>query len=306
VFPQDQQAGPDPTPREQRIFWTADDDKARTFDEWRAKQAERDNRYLQYMQTKEGQGVRTMLKRWFLGTKTEPASKVVSNRFLRDASTPGSHTWRLIHTVYHNSTHRPPISAHQLLLLVLLVSRTRRMTNDQVLAYIGTVSQYWAAPSRRADLQTQLNIAASSGLFTAVQCDSQGAHHCDYVAALGKESHFFTDRYSRGILVDTLTPPYNSRKRYPKRDWEELQREVILFLNNPTLAKVPPPQDTKAPRTISNVPFELFRRILAHIPSRSALLVLAYREYISGIHRFRSRWPQLGHGPESETQHLSG
>lgn len=258
-----------------------DDDTARTYDEWLAKEAERDNKYLQYMQTTEGQQVRAKLLRWFPGIKTEPASNGVLNRFLRDAATPGSPTWQLLQPMMRYNTHdRPPISSYQLLLLVLLGSRTRRMTNDQVLARMGIVSQYWAAPtrSRRAELQTQLSIAAASGLFTAAQCNCQSRHYCDYILASGEECHFFTDRYSQGILAHTLTPPYDPKKRYPKKDWDELQREVTLFRNSPTLGKMPPPQDTKEPRAISNVPFEVIRPIFEHIPSTGGILVLAYKQ----------------------------
>lgn len=195
---------------------------------------------------------------------------------------------------------RPPVSPYQLLLLVLLASRTRCMTNEEVHEHIDRVSRYWASPFRRAEFQKQIDIAASSGLFRYFGCGIErdieqeidwvtgeeniawdmANHHCDYFAPLGEENHFFTDRYMRGILVHTLTPPYHKKKQLPRHKAEPTpSQDDTIDLSDPRLARLedaPDQEDTNGSCTINDMPLELFEPMLMFDAPEDSLLVVTY------------------------------
>jgi hypothetical protein len=122
-----------------RIFWMDndyddnDDGKASAFDEWLAIKEQRDNEYLEYIKTAERQDTRTVVERRLPGMQVEPESSSGVDSFLGDMSTSASCISRLVNAMMRDATHQPLLSPRQLLLLVLLTSRTRRMTDDQIM-----------------------------------------------------------------------------------------------------------------------------------------------------------------------------
>lgn len=199
-----------------RRCWTGGDET--TFDERLAAERDRDDKFPAYIDTADGMAALSAVRKKIPGLpQMTMGSAGDVTWFVREASSPNTYLSSLLDTMEYEEGIEPIISPHQLLLLVLLMSASRRMTRREVMAGVGKVSRHWA--NRRADLElvmeriwhSEILWYNYSGCKTYSGLPSTTATTCERVLSVGEENAFATYRWQQqGLEHDFSTPPISS------------------------------------------------------------------------------------------------
>ncbi|KAH7073159.1 hypothetical protein FB567DRAFT_597479 [Paraphoma chrysanthemicola] len=266
------------------------------YDRYLEAEKGRDNSFMEYLATNDGQTTLAKVFSQYRGLKT--TIKITSDVgwFLREACTPGSYLHRLLDDMLPGEAHRPYLSLWQYVLLALLTSPTRRLGLWQIPRAIASICKRWSDAEQDDELRHWIHqIFGISEHDSDDSCELIASPHdnlvvrhnpvanglgmiaCEAISirAGGEENHFFTKRWSDVLHQHFHAPPYNSNKRYldPK---------------------------TKGPADINRLPPEIMLQIFGYVANFDGLIVL---DFDAHQRRFECNWFLQGlQGPLSPSK----